>query len=148
MQPASGFRLDLRPGSKVYGRAVTGYRISEAAELSGLSRSSLRFYVKAGVLRQPDRTASRYRAYTAVDLDRLRCLARTRELGLGLEEVRDLLAIWDGGTCASVQARLLELVTAKIETVDQRIAKFGRLRRPPSRASLKERAASSRRSCP
>lgn len=113
---------------------MTGYRISEAAELSGLSRSSLRFYEKAGVLRQPDRTPGGYRAYTPADLDRLRFLARTRDLGLGLDEVRDLLAVWDGGTCASAQARLRDLVAAKIESVDQRVAEFGRLRAVLQRA--------------
>lgn len=133
-QRASTGGLDLRPGSKVYRRAVTGYRISEAAELSGPSRSSLRFYEKVGVLQQPDRTPGGYRAYTPSDLDRLRFLARTRDLGLRLDEVRDLLAVWDGGTCASAQARLHDLVAAKIESVDQRIAEFGRLRAELQRA--------------
>lgn len=147
MQPASAPGLDLRPGSKVYRRAVTGYRISEAAELSGLSRSSLRFYEKAGVLRQPDRTPGGYRAYTAADLDRLRFLARTRDLGLGLDEVRDLLAVWDGGTCASAQARLRGLVAAKIESVDLRVAEFCRLRAELQRAAVALEATSSSDSC-
>ena len=107
---------------------MRGYRISEAAALSGLSRSSLRFYEKAGVLRQPARTRGGYREYTGDDLDRLRFLARTKDLGLGLDEVRDLLTVWDGGTCASAQARLRDLVAAKIEKVDQRVAELGRLR--------------------
>ncbi len=113
---------------------MTGYRISEAAELSGLSRSSLRFYEKADVLRQPDRTQGGYRTYTDADVDRLRFLARTKDLGLGLEEVKDLLAVWDGGTCASVQAQLRALVAAKIESVDRRLAEFGRLRAELTRA--------------
>lgn len=133
-QPASASLLDLRLRSKVYRRLVSSYRISEAANLSGLSRSSLRYYEKAGVLREPRRTSAGYRAYTAPDLDRLRFLARTRDLGLGLDEVRELLAVWDGGTCASAQTRLRELVAAKIDRMDQRVAEFGRLRAELQRA--------------
>ena len=107
---------------------MSGYRISQAAALSGLSRSSLRFYEKTGVLRQPARTSGGYREYTGDDLDRLRFLARTKDLGLGLDGVRDLLAVWDGGTCASAQARLRDLVAAQVEKVDQRVAELGRLR--------------------
>ena len=115
---------------------MTGYRVSEAAVRSSLSRSSLRFYEKAGVLRQPDRTPGGYRAYTPSDLDRLRFLARTRDLGLGLDEVRDLLAVWDGGRCASAQTRLRDLVVAKITSVDVRVAEFGRLRAELQRAGV------------
>ncbi len=42
--------------------------------------------------------------------------------------------VWDGGTCASAQARLRDVVAAKIEKVDLRLAEFGRLRADLQRA--------------
>jgi DNA-binding transcriptional MerR regulator len=107
---------------------MTGYRISQAASLSGLSRSALRFYEDQGVIPPAERSPGGYREYAEPDLDRLRFLARARGLGLALDEVRDLLAVWDGGSCATAQAQLSGLVTAKIADLDRRMSDLERLK--------------------
>jgi DNA-binding transcriptional MerR regulator len=107
---------------------MTAYRISQAANRSGLTMSALRFYEDQGVLPPAQRSPSGYREYAETDLDRLRFLARARNLGLALDEVRDLLAVWDGGSCATAQARLSGLVTAKIADLDRRMSDLDRLK--------------------
>lgn len=107
---------------------MTGYRISDAAQRTGLTASALRFYEKAGVLSSPHRTPSGYRLYDERDLSRLTFLAQTRELGLALDDVRDLLPVWDDGSCQSAQVQLRQVVTAKLQTLDKRIAELTALR--------------------
>ena len=71
-------------------------KISEAAAASGCHLETIRYYERIGLLPSPERTASGYRAYTPGDLDRLRFIARGRDLGFSLEEIRSLLQLSDG----------------------------------------------------
>jgi hypothetical protein len=45
-------------------------------------------------------------------------------LDLPLEEIRELAAVWDAGSCAPVQHRLTDLLTAKITEVDARVGEL------------------------
>ena len=71
-------------------------RISDAAAASGCHLETIRYYERVGLLPSPERTASGYRAYTPSDIDRLRFIARGRDLGFSLEEIRSLLQLSDG----------------------------------------------------
>jgi hypothetical protein len=61
-------------------------------------------------------------------VSRLSFLARTRELDLGLDDVRDLFGVWGGGTCGAARARLQDVVTSKVTGLDARIAELSALR--------------------
>jgi DNA-binding transcriptional MerR regulator len=98
------------------------YRISELAERSGFPASTLRFYEQEGLLPVATRTPGGYRSYDEHAVERLRFIARAKQLDLPLDEIRDLAAAWDGGSCSPVKARLDELLRAKIADVDARIA--------------------------
>ena len=71
-------------------------KISEAAAASGCHLETIRYYERIGLLPSPERTASGYRAYTHGDIDRLRFIARGRDLGFSLEEIRSLLQLSGG----------------------------------------------------
>jgi len=114
--------LDLRVGLKVYRGGMDGYRISELAERTGFPASTLRFYEQEGLLPATARTPGGYRSYDEHAVERLKFIARAKQLGLPLDEIRDLAAVWDAGSCAPVQERLAELLTAKIADVDARVA--------------------------
>jgi MerR family copper efflux transcriptional regulator len=103
---------------------MDGLRISELAGRSGFSASALRYYEQAGLLPVPARTSGGYRSYRPETLDRLRFIARAKQLGLPLEEIRELAAVWDGGSCAPVQRGLAGLLDAKITEVRARIAEL------------------------
>ena len=98
------------------------YRIAEVARLTGFTPSTLRYYEDAGVLAPPPRTAAGYRVYDDRAVERLRLVARAKELGCTLEEIAGLVEAWDSDECEPVQHRLRSLVSAKIGEVERHIA--------------------------
>jgi|SRR5262245_4280743 len=114
--------LDLRAGLKVYGRDMTAtLRISQLAERSGFRPSALRYYEQVGLLEAAERTPGGYRLYEESTVPRLQFIDRAKQLGLPLEEIRELIAVWDGGLCAHVRDRLARRITAKSGEVRSRI---------------------------
>jgi MerR family copper efflux transcriptional regulator len=98
------------------------YRIAEVARLSGFTTSALRFYEEAGVLASPARTPSGYRSYDGRDVERLRLVARAKELGCTLDEIAGLVQAWDVDRCEPVKHRLRALVAEKVAEVDRHVA--------------------------
>ncbi|OLZ69378.1 MerR family transcriptional regulator [Streptomyces sp. IMTB 2501] len=83
-------------------------RIGELAAAVGVTTRTVRHYHHLGLLPEPERRANGYRHYTlrhAVALARIR---RLTELGLGLAEVRDMLADDAGKDLVEVLAELDE----------------------------------------
>jgi DNA-binding transcriptional MerR regulator len=96
--------------------------ISELASRTGFTASTLRYYEQVGLLAAVERSRGGYRLYDEAAVARLRFIDRAKQLGLPLEEIRDLVAVWDGGLCAHVQERLREHVAAKAADVRERVA--------------------------
>ncbi|MFJ3712810.1 MerR family transcriptional regulator [Streptomyces sp. NPDC090053] len=61
------------------------------AELAGVSVRTLHHYDEIGLMRPSARTSAGYRAYSAVDVERLREVLTYRRLGFGLREIADLV---------------------------------------------------------
>ena len=116
--------LDLRLDLKAYGRAVTTYRISEAAQRAGFTASALRFYEASGLVPEAARTPGGYRTYDEAAVERLRFVHRARGLGLPLEEIRGLVQIWDAGPCAPVQHSLAVHIAARRGQVQDRVGEL------------------------
>ena len=92
-------------------------KISRAAEASGCHLETIRYYERIGLLPQPDRTGSGYRVYGSADIERLRFIARGRDLGFSLEEIRSLLQLaGDEGLCCVDVDRLARSHLADIRT--------------------------------
>jgi DNA-binding transcriptional MerR regulator len=68
------------------------YHISQLARLCGLSRSTLLYYDRIGLLLPSGRTDAGYRLYTEVDRERLERICRFRQAGLSLDDIRNLLS--------------------------------------------------------
>lgn len=102
----------------------TTYRIAEVAERSGFTPATLRYYEDIGLLAPTGRTAAGYRVYDDRSIERLRFIARAKQLGCTLDEVADLAAAWEGGRCAHVQERLRATARAKVEDAHARIAEL------------------------
>jgi DNA-binding transcriptional MerR regulator len=96
------------------------YTIGRVAERTGFSTSTLRYYEKHGLLEPSGRTDAGYRLYDDASLARLSFIDRAKQLGCTLEEIADLAELWEGDDCGPVQARLHELVTAKISDAQRR----------------------------
>lgn len=98
------------------------YRIAEIARLSGFSPSALRYYEQAGVLAAPERTPAGYRLYNDRDVERLRLIARAKDLGCTLDEITDLVQAWDSDECEPVKHRLRRLVLDKVGEIENHLA--------------------------
>ena len=101
-------------------------RISDAAAASGCHLETIRYYERVGLLPSPERTASGYRASTPGDIDRLRFIARGRDLGFSLEEIRSLLQLSDGDerlSCSDVD----RVARAHLADVHTRVADLRRM---------------------
>ena len=95
--------------------------------MTGCNLETIRYYENIGVMPEPPRTSKNYRAYDEGHVGRLRFIMRSRELGFTLEEVRDLLALVDGGaqTCGEVQG----LANTHLASVRAKIADLRRIER-------------------
>lgn len=108
------------------------YTIGQVAARSGFSSSALRYYEGRGLVVPASRTTSGYRVYDDHTLARLSFIGRAKQLGCSLEEITDLVGLWDGERCGPVQRRLHDLVTAKLVDTEVRVreltALMGQLR--------------------
>jgi MerR family transcriptional regulator, copper efflux regulator len=99
----------------------SSYTIGEVASRSGFSASALRYYEGIGLVEPSTRSEGGYRLYDDRTLDRLAFIARAKQLGCTLEEITDLVSIWDGQQCGPVQRRFHDLITAKIRDARARL---------------------------
>lgn len=100
------------------------YTIGQVAERTGVSASALRYYEQIGLVVPADRTDAGYRLYDESVLARLAFVARAKQLGCSLDEITDLVGLWDGERCGPVQRRFHDLVTAKLASAERQIAEL------------------------
>ena len=106
----------------------TRLTIGQLAKLTAVPPKTIRYYEEVGILPPAERSESRYRLYSGVDVRRLELIRRARALDLTLPEVGKLVEWAGSGTCNDFQSRFLEMVRRKLEEVDQRIADLEHLK--------------------
>ncbi len=67
-------------------------RIGELARLADVNPKTVRYYESVGLLPPPKRAPNQYRLYDESDLNRLVFVRTAQRLGLGLNDVREILA--------------------------------------------------------
>ncbi|ANS74220.1 MerR family transcriptional regulator [Paenibacillus yonginensis] len=97
------------------------YTIRQMAKLAGISTRTLRYYDEIGLLKPAGITAAGYRLYGQAEVDRLQQLLFYRELGVGLENIREIL---DSPSFDAVQAlkQHREQLLKQRQRLDQLIA--------------------------
>jgi len=101
-------------------------RIGELAERAGTSVKTIRYYDRIGVLRPEERSESGYRLYGEDALDRYRFVRAAQAVGLRLGEIREIIALREGGEtpCAFV----VDLIGRRAAELDAQIADLAALR--------------------
>lgn len=85
------------------------YTIIEVARRFNLSRSTLLYYDKIGLLRATQRTESNYRLYSEADAHRLKQICFYRQTGLPLSKIQRILNSEGNDITDILEQRLMEL---------------------------------------
>jgi DNA-binding transcriptional MerR regulator len=101
-------------------------RAGEVARRAGVSKDTLRFYERRGLLAPPERLANNYRAYPAGTVERVLWIRRVLAAGFTIDELARILAERDRGgiPCRKVRA----LGAAKLAEVEARLSELSALR--------------------
>ncbi len=100
--------------------------IQEAAESSGLSADTLRFYEREGVLPRTPRRPNGYREYTEEHLATLRLASGLRGIGLPLADIRVIVGVAHDGTCGELRGALQTTLSGAVADIDQRLSELRR----------------------
>jgi DNA-binding transcriptional MerR regulator len=102
------------------------FSIGELARRAKVKVPTIRYYEQIGLLPPPPRTAGQQRRYDATHASRLNFIRHARELGFGIEAIRELLAMsaQPNQPCAAVD----EMARRHVAEIDRRIAHLTALR--------------------
>jgi Hg(II)-responsive transcriptional regulator len=93
-------------------------RIGEAAARASVNIQTLRYYERRGLLPEPQRGSSGYRAYDPATVRLVRFIKRAQELGFTLREIEDLIELRQSPRRG---AEVRALAAAKVSDIDHRI---------------------------
>lgn len=93
--------------------------IGEAASATGISAKMVRHYEGIGLLPPASRTDAGYRVYGDKDLQKLRFIRHSRDLGFSLEQIGQLLDLWQNRDRSSRQVKTL--AQAHIAEMDRKL---------------------------
>jgi DNA-binding transcriptional MerR regulator len=95
-------------------------RIGELAAQAGVNPPNLTVLRRASLLGAARRATSGFRNYELNAVRRVRFIRRAQDLGFALEEIRDLLGLWEDSSrsCSAVERR----ASATLERIEGKIA--------------------------
>lgn len=85
------------------------YRITALARQFGLSRSTLLYYDRIGLLQPSGRSEAGYRLYSRDDAEKLKMVCEYKQAGLVIDDIRRMLEKPQQGSSIAIKYRLDEL---------------------------------------
>lgn len=107
-------------------------QIGELAKRADVSITAIRFYERKGLLPEPKRRESGYRAYTLQDVHRLRFIQQAKTLCFSLDEIREILQMRGRGKSPCVDVTLM--AGQHLADLETRIRELEQFRAELSRA--------------
>jgi len=99
---------------------VQTFYISTLAKQAGVPVKTIRYYEDVGLLPNPSRTASGYRLYAPDSADRLLFIKKAQNLGLRLDEIKEILDLADRGRCPC--GHVQDVLKKRLKELQQKIA--------------------------
>jgi Cu(I)-responsive transcriptional regulator len=96
--------------------------IGRASKASGVSVKMTRHYESIGVLKKVARTFANYRVYTGNDVHTLRFIKRARTLGFPVEDIRELLSLWQNKSRPSASVK--KIARGHMDGLRRRVAEL------------------------
>lgn len=104
-------------------------RIGELTERAGVTPRTVRFYVSIGLIPAGEREGNGQHYYTEETLARLRKIDQLKQLGLSLDEIRDVIDLYFTDP-SGVQAKqkVLAILRPHLAGVDQKVGALRQFR--------------------
>jgi Cu(I)-responsive transcriptional regulator len=96
--------------------------IGGASKESGVSVKMIRHYEAIGLLGKVARTLANYRVYGENDIHTLRFIRRARTLGFSMDDIRELLALWQNKSRPSASVK--KIAGAQLQDLKRRVAEM------------------------
>lgn len=92
--------------------------IGQAAAAAGVSAKMIRHYEEVGLLQAAPRTQAGYRQYGEADIQTLRFIRHSRDLGFSIAEIGQLLSLWHDKSRPSREVK--DLAKAHIQELEDK----------------------------
>jgi MerR family mercuric resistance operon transcriptional regulator len=130
-------------------------KIGELSAKAGVNVQTIRFYEREKLLRIPLRTQSGYRTFTEADLERVRFIKDSQQLGFTLKEIKELLEIHEpakafaGGKRSKSKdwEKAFRIAKERLALINQKI-EFLRVLKRPLAAVLEQPGSEKTMVCP
>jgi len=96
--------------------------IGRAAKASGVSVKMIRHYEDIDLLGKVARTYANYRVYTDSNVHTLRFIKRARALGFSIDDIRELLSLWQNKSRPSASVK--KVAAGHMDELKRKIAEM------------------------
>lgn len=94
-------------------------QIKEFSELTGITKDSIRFYEKIGLLPKPKKKLNGYRDYPLEAVEQMKMLSKAKDLGFTLSEIKNLSKLFFSNKLSAKQ--MSALLEKKLSEIDEKI---------------------------
>jgi DNA-binding transcriptional MerR regulator len=105
--------------------------IGQLSRRTGVKVTTIRWYEQAGLIEEPGRTEGNQRRYGDADLERLAFIRHARNLGLGIEAIRELIEL--GAHPERPCADADRIAKSHLKSVRERITRLRKLEKELAR---------------